>query len=309
MQELPHAPMPPQKAPRVADTSFMGTIRLNHSEKFQSVYANGPSGDRLGRLDLTNGRVYIEAPSQANAIATEFVAWAARNPDMFQGARARQAIHVDEPWEDLSLREPGESLRARVHEEREKLRRRSRAMYYADKWILGDDGWAGPWLKGIAGERRIARVLNRLARRTDWRVLHSIELPGGGDIDHLLIGPDGVVTINSKNHRGAQIAVTPRAVYIRGNRTEYLDDARKDARRASEVLTSAVGFPVEVTPCVAIVSGSLFTMRFESHGLPDDVLVASEWNLPRVLWETDKGLPAETVEAIYDVARRSTTWR
>ena len=43
---------------------------------------------------------------------------------------------------------------------------------------------------------------SRLRLRTPrWRVLHSVPVEGGRDIDHVMIGPPGVVTINSKHHR------------------------------------------------------------------------------------------------------------
>jgi len=290
----------------------MASVRLKYWDKGgkPSVYANGANREQLGRLDLRTGRVYIEDARAANDVATQFAAWAAEHPDMFLTPSAVPPITRDDaPWEDLALRHPGQSLEPRIAEERARLRARSKGWYYTDKFLLRDEGWAGSWIRGVRGERRIARVLDKLAKRGDWRVLHSIPLAGGGDIDHLLIGADGVIAINTKHHPRAQIAVTPRAIYIRGNRTEYLDDARDGAKKVSTTLSRRLGLAVEVMPCVAIVSGSIWRNKYVTHGTPSDVLVATEWNFPRVLWDSEQGLAPDTVTAIYEAARRSTTWQ
>jgi hypothetical protein len=58
------------------------------------------------------------------------------------------------------------------------------------------------WRRGAAGERRTARLLAPLERR-GWAVLHDLAIPGSqAHIDHLLIGPGGVVVIDTKQYRG-----------------------------------------------------------------------------------------------------------
>lgn len=57
--------------------------------------------------------------------------------------------------------------------------------------------------RGAEGERKVGSILEDLA--PDWHVLHGVWL-GHGDIDHVLVGPGGVFTIETKSHRG-QIAV------------------------------------------------------------------------------------------------------
>jgi Nuclease-related domain len=62
------------------------------------------------------------------------------------------------------------------------------------------DTWA--WRRGAAGERRTARLLAPLERR-GWAVLHDLAIPGTqANIDHLVIGPGGVLVIDSKHYRG-----------------------------------------------------------------------------------------------------------
>ena len=58
------------------------------------------------------------------------------------------------------------------------------------------------WRRGATGERRTARLLAPLERR-GWAVLHDLAIPGTqANIDHLVIGPGGVVVIDSKQYRG-----------------------------------------------------------------------------------------------------------
>lgn len=54
------------------------------------------------------------------------------------------------------------------------------------------------WSAGAAGERRTGRLLRPLRRR-GWVVLHDRQIPGTqANIDHLVIGPNGVQLIDSK---------------------------------------------------------------------------------------------------------------
>jgi Nuclease-related domain len=58
------------------------------------------------------------------------------------------------------------------------------------------------WRRGAAGERRTARLLVPLERR-GWAVLHDLAIPGTqANMDHLVIGPGGVLVIDSKRYRG-----------------------------------------------------------------------------------------------------------
>lgn len=53
--------------------------------------------------------------------------------------------------------------------------------------------------RGAAGERKVGAILDRLG--PDWHVLHGVWL-GRGDIDHVLVGPGGTFTIETKANRG-----------------------------------------------------------------------------------------------------------
>jgi hypothetical protein len=56
------------------------------------------------------------------------------------------------------------------------------------------------WLRGAEGERAVGAVLAQLEDE-GWKALHDISL-GRGNVDHVLIGPGGIFTIETKSHPG-----------------------------------------------------------------------------------------------------------
>jgi hypothetical protein len=60
------------------------------------------------------------------------------------------------------------------------------------------------WRRGAEGERRTARLLDRLTR-DGYMVFHDLAVPGttSANVDHLVIGPSGVFVIDSKQWSGS----------------------------------------------------------------------------------------------------------
>lgn len=71
------------------------------------------------------------------------------------------------------------------------------AMVSADR-LYSDQ--AGRWLRGAEGERAVGAICAEL-EADGWRAIHDVSL-GHGNIDHILIGPGGIFTIETKSHRG-----------------------------------------------------------------------------------------------------------
>lgn len=64
---------------------------------------------------------------------------------------------------------------------------------------------ADNWAKGAEGERRTAEALNALPAA--FVVLHDLHVPGSkANVDHLVIGPNGVFAVDSKAHTGVLTA-------------------------------------------------------------------------------------------------------
>ena len=53
--------------------------------------------------------------------------------------------------------------------------------------------------RGAEGERKVGAILEDLG--PEWHVLHGAWL-GHGDIDHVLVGPGGTFTVETKSNRG-----------------------------------------------------------------------------------------------------------
>ncbi|MCJ7826749.1 MAG: NERD domain-containing protein [Demequinaceae bacterium] len=283
----------------------MGDIEVRRERKRRRdrLIAADLDGTELGSMNLATGEVDILVPERASEIATALNQWSMRD--------------AGPPSRDFARNRPGALARRQAKLARPEIRRRTRAGVRGD--IGAPSGAQVPtgigvrseetttFLNAVKGEERIARVLRRL-KGTGWHVLHSILLPGGGDIDHLLVGADGVVVISTRYHRGAKLQVTKRDIYVDDARTDYLDQVRDEAGEASRLLSQECGFRVTAIPCVALVNGGLFQPRLLQSGKPKDVIVATNWNLPRALGDAGQGLGEDQVEAIYEAARRSTTW-
>lgn len=56
------------------------------------------------------------------------------------------------------------------------------------------------WLQGAAGERKVGDVLDGLADG-GWLTLHDFSL-GGENIDHIVMGPGGIFTVETKSFPG-----------------------------------------------------------------------------------------------------------
>ncbi len=123
------------------------------------------------------------------------------------------------------------------------------------------------WEKGAAGEQIVGNLLDKGLDPHRWMVLHDLQLtPEGANVDHLVIGPPGVFTINTKNHEGRHVWVAKRSVWVAGHPTDYLKKARWEAREVQRRLKAHISGDLWVTPVLAIFADKL-TVR----ELPDRI--------------------------------------
>ena len=92
------------------------------------------------------------------------------------------------------------------------------------------------WEAGAEGERRTAEVLTRLAA-AGWVVLHDLHWPGRplANLDHVAVGPGGVVVIDSKNWSGT-VDVRDGTLRQNGYRRSQACDAAATAAAAVAAL-------------------------------------------------------------------------
>jgi hypothetical protein len=96
------------------------------------------------------------------------------------------------------------------------------------------------WSAGAEGERLVAQTLEILSRY-GWTSLHDVHWPGRplANIDHIAIGPGGVVVIDAKNWTGE---VTYREGVLRQN--GYRRDGELDGVAAATAAVTALLAPV-----------------------------------------------------------------
>lgn len=139
-----------------------------------------------------------------------------------------------------------------------------------------------------------------------WRVLHAVPVGRrGSDIDHVLIGPPGVMTVNTKHHRGQPVWVAGTTVMVAGHRHPYLRNSVHEAARAERLLSAACGVPVPVRPLLVVVNPRSLTIKKR----PEGVDVVSSAALPRHLGRLPVVLEPAQVEQIAAVAARPSTWQ
>jgi hypothetical protein len=205
-------------------------------------------------------------------------------------------------WEDLAQRTAGAMARAQAQELREAAPVRTLLAR-----VLGVHTDERAWRIGADGEEKVAARLARLSRKDPrWRFLHAIPVgKRGSDIDHLVIGPGGVFTLNAKHHPHGKIWVAGDMFMVNGRRHPYIRNSRHEAARASQLLTGACGFRVHVTPVVVPVSADDLTIKTP----PADVEVVNRMRLTTWLRQLPQALTDDQVDTVYEAARRSTTWQ
>lgn len=163
------------------------------------------------------------------------------------------------------------------------------------------------WELGLSGEQMVDAELTRLASRDPrWKHLNSIPVgTNDSDIDHLLVCPAGVFTINTKHHPNASLWVGGNTIMVNGTRHPYVRNSRFEAQRASRLLSNAVGQEVSVHGLIVAVGLRRATIRQS----PEDVLVMTLRRLPSVISALPPALSAQQIDEIYGYARLSSTWQ
>jgi hypothetical protein len=214
-------------------------------------------------------------------------------------------------WVDLAGTAPGIGI---THEA---ARRRQREGAGADlSWRRGAEGEAvvGQVLEQFCAPTRWSRLLGR---RPAWRVLHGTKFVDEhgrerGDVDHLLVGPPGVVTINTKHHRVGKVVCDGDRITVNRRDQPYVPKARREAERVRDLLVpvlieaghAELAGRLVVSPTIALVGATLQVRR-----PPAGVMVLKHTDLRHRLTSMSERLGPDEVGTVYELARRSSTWR
>jgi Nuclease-related domain len=223
------------------------------------------------------------------------------DPDQSWPAGDHWAVR-DPAFDDLARNKPGQAARARGRE----LRGEHLLLTTAAD-LLGIRTQARSFSIGARGERVVGRRLDTWAARHGWRVLHAVPVgQRGTDIDHVVIGPFGVVTVNTKV-TGTSVWVGEHGLTVGGKTVPYVRKSRAEAERARKLLAGAVGRPVPVQPAIVFVGAR----RFIRHrgGPPDVAVLRAPRDLHRWLRRQRRVLEPDQVELIYQAARDPASWQ
>jgi hypothetical protein len=160
-----------------------------------------------------------------------------------------------------------------------------------------DSPGAVAWRRGAIGECRTARLLSALERR-GWAVLHDLAIPGTqANIDHLVIGPGGVVVIDTKQYRG-RLWLDSYGLLWHGRQllVAALRKVRWEVDQADEILGDA---DVQVVAIMAVHGAKVPWGRLTADG----VVVAPARQVPDLLQALPAILGPERVAWLADRAR------
>ncbi|MEU9206750.1 nuclease-related domain-containing protein [Streptomyces sp. NPDC048415] len=191
---------------------------------------------------------------------------------------ARLTLHPDD---DLAPNRPGEALLIALDRDPGPAHR------------LRPD----PRRRALAAEQAVGEALDQL-EGAGWHTLHSLPLPGGDRIHHLVIGPGGLFCVRTLYARKQRVLVADPMVTVgRHEQRPLLRRVRADADRASYALTA------EVHPVLAVAG-------------PADLNVLAPPREVRILQDTDLDslvrlggvLKPADVEALHAMARDRHMW-
>jgi hypothetical protein len=191
---------------------------------------------------------------------------------------ARLALHPDD---DLAPNRPGEALLIALDREPPPVRRLR----------------ADPRRRALAAEQAIGEALDGL-EGAGWHTLHSVPLPGGARLHHLLIGPGGLFSVHTLSARKQRVRVADPMITVgRADSRPLLREIRADADRASFALTA------EIRPVLAL-SGAT---DLDVTAPPRDVRIVCDGQVLSIAGIGGVLKPAD-VEALHAMARDRHTW-
>lgn len=163
------------------------------------------------------------------------------------------------------------------------------------------------WRIGADAEIAVARLLSALG--AEWPVLHAVPVgANGSDIDHVVIGPAGVFTINTKHHPDAAVWVRADTFKVNGQNQHYVRNSRHEAQRAARLLSNRAQFEVDVRALIVVVGA---TGGFTVKEQPKDgsVTVLTHKSVESHLRLLPAVLDTPSVLSIFEVARHLATWQ
>jgi len=132
-----------------------------------------------------------------------------------------------------------------------------------------------------------------------WHALHGVRL-GGVHIDHLVMGPAGIVALTTKFHPRARVATDGRHMQVNGVGVDHLKHVRIDAQRLGGLFSAG---PMDQIP---VAGGLVFVGLAECHltGIESDTVVTVAGQLERTMQQLPHQISASEVAALAQTVQR-----
>jgi len=281
------------------------------------LYLKNADGLQIGYFELGTGKSVMEVSGYEAAFDLAVKNWLASNPQPQESEitpsptppppavrspeASRPIAATEAPWTDLAWNGPGGGLKVKAAELWLEA-----PVSNTIKRVLGRNSEERGWRVGAAGEQKVHEELAKLHGQDPWwTFINSIPAGSQGrDIDHLVIGPGGVFSLNTKCHPKKVVKVSGSTMYVNGSKVDHLWKSRKEAEHASTTLTRACGVQVGVTGLVVIVDAA----KLVPNPFPPGCGATNRARLVDYLRQMGRVLDGETIHRVFEAARRSTTW-
>ncbi|KOV63290.1 nuclease-related domain-containing protein [Streptomyces sp. MMG1121] len=250
----------------------------------ERLYVRRPDGGNVAWYDRETGRVNLLGEDSRDDVLEALKPFltgpvtVGPPPVPTPAELARLTLHPDD---DLAPNRPGEALLVALDRDPGPAR-----------WLRPD-----PRRRALAAEQAVGQALDAL-EGAGWHTLHSVPLPGGDRIHHLLLGPGGLFAVHALYARKSRILVADPMVTVGRREAEpLLRRLRAEADRASYALTA------EVRPVLALAGPAEVTVT----AAPRAVRIVQDTELTGLVRLGGVLKPAD-VEALHGMARDRTTW-
>jgi hypothetical protein len=252
------------------------------------LYVKTAGGYDVGYLDRRSGDRVLDDEAWRDAFDLAVASFEVM-------LRPQDEDTTEEPWSDLALHLPTQCVRAHAHEAVLAVATANRP-----RRALPDER---AWPLAAGAEIAIAAQLCRLDE--SWRILHNVPV-GDGSVDHLVIGPSGVFTVNASDRPDPIVSVGDDVFILNGSRVRSVHVNLSAAQCANQTLSDKAGFAVPVVGVIAVIDADALTARTQPRD--GSVVVVAHNEIDSWLASQPTVLEDAQVEALYDTARRSTTW-
>ncbi|MBC9711319.1 NERD domain-containing protein [Streptomyces sp. TRM66268-LWL] len=264
----------------MADLRVVPTWRHGH----ERYYVLLPDGRNIAWYDREAGRVNLLRDERRQEVLRALGPYltgpvtVGTPPVPTSAELARLALHPDD---DLAPNRPGEALLVSLDREPTPVRRLRTDRRRRD----------------LVAQQTVGETLDRL-EPGGWRALHSLPLPGGSTLHHLLIGPGGIFAFHALHAAKHRVRVSdPEVTVGRAQPEPLIGRLRQLADRACLALTA------EVRPVLAVVAATTVDLRgpLRETRVIEDTDLTTFAALGGVYKPTD-------VEALFGQARDRRTW-